>query len=129
MTIFNYSQLAYGLATLFRLTLLETSGWDIAQVRATIDIMYVTEKVAQNLAIGTKTLDPTNSVDGTDAASRVGRQILLLRTWLEAKLLKPQEQNLPSQFEAGMGPPGLGVDGMDIFDAVDETFWQNFMVL
>lgn len=122
----NFGRLSFSLTTLFKLSLLEAPGWDLAYVRQTIDISGVLDQLIHRFE---RTLKPTATQHDIDAAhdcfTQGARRLRRVREWLSV--------NSPTASSANGHPQAmnLGIPDFNVFDAQDsfhlfeDLSWQE----
>ena len=127
---FSMIQLActgVGLSTLFKLSVVEEAGWDLADVRKTVNIsdyfvQLITKFEQAGLAIDENQIEPCNKQSFPSGCSKAMRRVLgFYETRIAATsgVVLSQDQTLPTGME--------GVLNGEQFDWVDDAYWQDLI--
>jgi hypothetical protein len=87
LSFLDFGRLGYALATLFKLSLFEAPGWDLAHVRQTIDISVVLSRLIHQFE---RTVNPAATVQDIaqahDAFTMGARRLRCVKDWLDTNL-------------------------------------------
>lgn len=130
MSICNWASMAYSLAGLFRVTTYKANGWDTGYVRATIDIIKTIDTLMTNMIAAGAMLGFVHGSSGNESYSRVIHQFKSFKGWLEIRLQSMAPPNCEglAEYDA-LKDDEIGANGFDVFDVIDDSFWQNCMVI
>lgn len=114
----TFAHMTLALATVFKLSLLDAPGWDLAHVRQRFDVALLPDKLITLFEDASRTIDPRQQTNGTDAFSRCAQRFRHIKRWYDMKL------------SAESAPVHVDVEGgMEGFerDFLQESYWQDLM--
>lgn len=119
----TFGQMTLALASFFKLSLLEASGWDLQHVRQEFDVSLLPDHLAARFEEASKTIDPKQQINGTDGFSRCAHRFRHIKRWYNMKLsTEPGPELSQGLINASR------IEQFDVGDDfLDETYWQQIM--
>ncbi|MCJ1466617.1 hypothetical protein MMC07_005237 [Pseudocyphellaria aurata] len=117
LSISTFAHMTLALATVFKLSLLDAPGWDLAHVRQRFDVALLPDKLIARFQEASRTIDPRQQINGTDAFSRCAQRFRQIKRWYDTKTT------------ADSAPASVDVDAMEAFerDFLQENYWQDLI--
>lgn len=127
LAFLDFGRLGYALATLFKLSLFEAPGWDLAHVRKTIDLSVVLGRLIYQFE---RTINPATTrqdiAQANDAFTLGARRLRCVKEWLDAN--PPATEHGAEKQSHGAFLPFSDFGNFDMNDPChffDEISWQE----
>lgn len=120
----TFGQLTFALASFFKLSLLEAPGWDLQHVRQEFDVSLLPDRLAGRFEDASRTIDPRQQINGTDAFSRCAQRFRQIKRWYNMKLTESGPELSQELLNASQ------MDGLEVghpSDFLQEAYWQEIM--
>ena len=125
-SIIHLAQIGHGLSTLFKLSLIEDVGWDLAHVRETVNLQYYFDRLIARFEEAGAAIDQCQKPPCREAfATGCSRAMRRIKGWYEAKVAADTVQESGQEQGNLMNMDDVCISGG--FDYLDDAYWQDVL--